>query len=874
ATIIITGVVDITPTLSATGPFTIPENIVDGGSVGTVTALDEEVDPGTYDTLTFSITTVEPPTNVFKINNSTGLITVTNNGEIDFETIDTYTLTVQVQDSGGFTDIEQVIVNISNIDEKPTVPGGQEFFVNENSTVFTSSNQVIATDPENDIVDYSITDPTDDLFFINNGSGELSVNILKADLLDFETQDTYVLTIEVSDAQGLTNANNITIKLNDINEPPIFNNFTTNIDENRPNGFSLSPFPYNISILKDPEGDDLDFKIVGGSGATAFSINENSGQITVGDATQLNFENTQSFSLIVEAKEASGTDLFSDTATITIDINNINEAPVINPNQAFNIPENSPNNTIVDTVIVDDEDEADDIENLNFAITNGNASSTFSIDNNGVIKVSNNSELDHEQNPSFTLEITVTDSNWDGQGTKQDVETITINLNDINESPVFNDFQTSINENRPNGFSLSPFPYDNTILMDPELDDLDFQIIGGTGSTAFTINENSGQIMVNDSTQLNYEDTQSFSLIVEAKEATGTDLFSDSSTITIDINNINEAPVINPNQLFNIQENSANNTRVDTVVFNDEDTADIGNLIFAITDGDSSGTFSIDNNGEIKVANNSALDFEQIQSFNLEITVTDSNWDSQGPKQDVETIIINVDNQNEQPTINSGQSFTIEGFSTNGTEVGTVIASDPDFGDTFEYEIIGGDDKGAFKIDSITGKITVNKRDELDFDKIQVFTLAVQVTDRLGKKSTNDVIINLTKPSTYFTFVPLLLNNYRVDEPNDNCAQAYGISTNQSLWFLPEDGEDWYKFTLTSSKSVEVVLSNYQAEGQIIAYQGSCGNLGNPPIGHNGDFSSTKTMNLGTLSAGTYFIRVVTDPPYGSTPYNLIINAQ
>ncbi len=659
ATVIITPVVDIAPTLNAIGPFSIPENIMNGGSVGTVTATDVEVSPGAYDTLNFSITAVDPPGNVFQINNSTGLITIIDSSQINYETNKTYTLTVQVKDSGNFIDTGQAIVNITNVDEPPNIPDGQEFFVNENSTVFTSSNQVVATDPENDIVDYSIIsgNPGNNLFELNNGTGELSVNPSKANLLDFETQDTYILTIRVEDAKGLSNANDVTITLNDINEPPIFNDFQTSINENRPNGFSLTPFPYGNTILKDPEGDALTFKILSGSGSTAFTINENTGQITVADTTQLNFEITPTFSLVVEAKEADPPDFFTDTASITININNINEAPIIAPNQSFPLPENSPNTTTVGTVAA-----------------------------------------------------------------------------------------------------------------------------------------------------------------------------------------------------------------------TDQDAADFGNLTYAITNGNASGTFSIDNNGVIKVADNSALDFEQTQLFNLEITVTDSNWDGLGAKQDMENVRINISNVNENPSITSGQSFTIVGFSPNGTEVGTVNADDPDFGDTLMYAIVGGNIDSAFKINSSTGKITVNNRDALDFDVIQVFNLAVRVTDALGLPSTNEpVVINLTEPPIYTTFIPLLLNNYPTDEPNDSCAQAFGIGTNTTYSFLPEDVEDWYKFTLTSSKSTNVVLSNYQVGGQIIAYRGNCGSL--QFLQNNGNFLSTKTLNLGNLSAGTYFIRVVTDPPFSSTTkYNLIIN--
>ena len=106
------------------------------------------------------------------------------------------------------------------------------------------------------------------------------------------------------------------------NSPPVINNQSFSIDENSPNG---TPVATPVANEFDP-GQSLTYSITGGSGSTAFGINAGSGLISVIDTTQLDFETTTSFTLTVQITD-DGAPVLSDTATITIDINDLNEAP-------------------------------------------------------------------------------------------------------------------------------------------------------------------------------------------------------------------------------------------------------------------------------------------------------------------------------------------------------------------------------------------------------------------------------------------------------------------------------------------------------------------------------------------------------------------
>jgi hypothetical protein len=97
-------------------------------------------------------------------------------------------------------------------------------------------------------------------------------------------------------------------------------------------------------------------------------------------------------------------------------------------NQTFSVNENSGNGTSVGTAVATDPDLGD---SLTYAITAGNTGTTFAINSaTGGITVNNNTLLDFETHPTFSLTVSVTDT-----GLLSDTATITVNLNNVAEGP-------------------------------------------------------------------------------------------------------------------------------------------------------------------------------------------------------------------------------------------------------------------------------------------------------------------------------------------------------------------------------------------------------------------------------------------------------
>jgi hypothetical protein len=125
---------------------------------------------------------------------------------------------------------------------------------------------------------------------------------------------------------------------------------------------------------------------------------------------------------------------------------------------------------------------------------------------------------------------------------------------------------------------------------------------------------------------------------------------------------------------------------------------------------------------------------------------------------------------------------------------------------------------------------------------------------------------------SYRLLMPLVPNQMRLtDEPNDVCGDAYPLAYfDKEYSFFAEDTTDWYSFELKQSTSVTVRITNFAPQaGQAVVYRFD-GNNCNPiseggsrqVVTNNGNPGTNKSINLGTITAGHYLVRIIND---GST---------
>ena len=304
--------------------------------------------------------------------------------------------------------------------------------------------------------------------------------------LNRENVASFALTVQVSDGTN-TDTATITVNVTDVNEfTPVANDATVSLAENSANRTSVHTV---VATDADPSA-TLTYSITAGNGAGVFTIDANTGEITVVDNTNLNRENVASFALTVQVSDGTNT----DTATITVNVTDVNEFTPVANDATVSLAENSANTTSVHTVVATD---ADPSATLTYSITAGNGAGVFTIDaNTGEITVLDNTNLNRENVASFALTVQVSD------GTNTDTATITVNVTDVNEfTPVANDATVSLAENSANTTSV------HTVVAtdaDPSAT-LTYSITAGNGAGVFTIDANTGEITVLDNTNLNRE---------------------------------------------------------------------------------------------------------------------------------------------------------------------------------------------------------------------------------------------------------------------------------------------------------------------------------------------------------------------------------
>nr|XP_021561410.1 cadherin-1 isoform X2 [Neomonachus schauinslandi] len=289
-----------------------------------------------------------PPVGVFVIERETGWLKVTE--PLDREQIAKYILYSHAVSSNGnaVEDPMEIVITVTDQnDNKPEFT--QQVFegsVMEGALPGTSVMQVTATDADDDENTYNaaiayriVTQdpllPSSMMFTINKDTGVISVLTTG---LDRETIPTYTLVVEAADLQGegLSTTATAVITVTDINDnPPIFKptTYQGRVPENKANVV--------ITVLKVTD-DDVPNTPAWQAVYTILNNNNEQFVVTTDPVTNdgilktakgLDFEAKQQYILYVTVVNVAPFEviLSTSTATVTVDVEDVNEAPVFVP---------------------------------------------------------------------------------------------------------------------------------------------------------------------------------------------------------------------------------------------------------------------------------------------------------------------------------------------------------------------------------------------------------------------------------------------------------------------------------------------------------------------------------------------------------------
>ena len=246
--------VNVAPVIPAGQVLSILENPAANDVVGMVAASDAN-STAPNNVITYSIVS-GAPSNPFSINPATGNITVTTPSALNYETTTQFTLQVKVTDGSGLSDTKAVTINVTDVNEIPSITASQVFSIAENSALNATVGTVLATDPDSSgafkTLTYSITGGnTNNAFQINATTGLLTVNTPSA--LDFETTPNFSLTISVQDGGALSTSQTVTVNLTNVNEAPTI----TGVPVSPPTFVFKNKSPVNVFpaiSISDPDG--------------------------------------------------------------------------------------------------------------------------------------------------------------------------------------------------------------------------------------------------------------------------------------------------------------------------------------------------------------------------------------------------------------------------------------------------------------------------------------------------------------------------------------------------------------------------------------------------------------------------------------------
>ncbi len=525
-------------------------------------------------------------------------------------------------------------------------------------------------------------------------------------------------------------------------------------------------------------GETLTYAITNGNASGAFSIDSATGAIRVADAKALpkiaKGSTTVDAVLTVSVTNDATVPLTSTAQmTVTLSSAGIRMNPTVNP-ATFTLSENNKKTDGTTKVGAIKPLAAYSGQKFTFNALSGTDAASFNIDAKGGITLASGVALNFEVKPTYSFNVNVADSL---DPLKVTTQAVTLNVKNLNEAPVYTLVDGSaapvaiekgkaaiaLDENIPGNLTKNGLVIGTLTASDVDAGTtLALQtnaknetiVMDKTG--AFGYNTATGQISIIDETKVSFENKKAIKLsfIVTDDPIAGdpkSKAISTKLTVTVNLNDLNEAPVISSPTTFSVGENNKAGAKVGSVKAKDADTkaATKQTLTYSIfSQVDSTGgavsLFSIDAKGGITIPTAGALNFEASPFYTLVVRVADSGTPGLFTDQ---TITINVLDLNEASSFALQDAFNAAATSltisksaiNNNDKVGRLLISDVDAGAAGDYApgaitaAVEAASKGALTYNELTGDLFVKDKTKLG----KTFDLKLAIKDTATKAVTS-----------------------------------------------------------------------------------------------------------------------------------------
>ncbi|MHA7872123.1 MAG: cadherin domain-containing protein, partial [Hyphococcus sp.] len=330
------------------------------------------------------------------------------------------------------------------------------------------------------------------------------------------------------------------------------------------------------------------------------------------------------------------------------------------------------------------------------------------------LKLKDGVSLDHEAQDVYEVGIAVED----GAGNRY-IETVTVNVADINEAPVDITLSGDTIDENDAGATVATLS-----VADPDLGDSAAFYLADDPSGLFEVVD--GALKLKDGVALDHEAQDAYEVVLAVVDCVGNRY---TERVTINVADVNETPADIVLSADSVDENSDGAT-VATLSAVDPDAGDTA--VFSLSD-DPSGLFEVVGN-ELKLKDGVSLDHEAQDAYEVTLAVEDSAGNVY-----TETVTVNVADINETPVDIALSGDTVDENHA-GATVATLSASDPDAGDTATFSL-ADDPSGLFEV--IGNELKLKDGASLDHEAQDAYELTLSVEDSAGNVYAETVTVNV-----------------------------------------------------------------------------------------------------------------------------------
>ncbi|MCG7536083.1 Ig-like domain-containing protein [Pseudoalteromonas sp. OOF1S-7] len=504
--------------------------------------------------------------------------------EADYRGSDSFTYQIE-DDQGATSNIANVFIEVTGDNNAPVATDDSAVTQQDMSVTI----DVLANDSDSDgSLNYNsltvITAPT-------NGNVALDTVELSGFIYTpqsgFSGSDSF--TYQVQDNEGgLSNTATVTITVEQLNQPPVaVNDSATTTQE----------VPVTIDVLANDSDSDGSLNY---SSLTVITAPTN-GNVTLDTAEQSGF-------IYTPQSGFSGSDFFtyqvqdnegglSNTATVTVTVERLNQAPVAgNDSASVEIAQ-----SVTITVLDNDSDADGSVQADTVEIVQSPQMGTAEISSSGTIIYTHTGTSEGED--SFTYRV------QDNLGAHSNTATVTVTITAPDTTPVAVDDSAQTDKNVAVGIS---------ILNNDQAKGRDLLI----NSIMVVIEPSHGSVSIDSANgtalyipQFNFVGSDSFGYVVSNDLAETSNI----ATVTITVNDKNYAPSVEPGSA-EIDTSISNGEQVLLISASDPD----GDTLAYQLSGTNAALFSVDSAGAVTVADADQLASNGEQTYVLTVTVCDS----------------------------------------------------------------------------------------------------------------------------------------------------------------------------------------------------------------------------------------------------------